>query len=174
MGKESLLESADVLKSRIDDYAHRVFPKTQEFEEVFLGNLLSAVIICSDDDFSLRSFCDHDLLSINEKPAYFDLSEVTEGDYRLILRELSYGVAESGILLDNIDRIPDIPDREDLEFLVRMALKRDTFPTEIDRPIEVLDFSNIRVGVRCSRLPDYLKGKSMQAYFVSVEPLRLE
>lgn len=164
------LESTEVLMSRMDDYVHRVYPKVQEFKEFFLGNLLSSVMICSDDDdFTLLSFRDYDLPS-DVYAAYFDLSTVTEGDYKLILRELSFGVAESGLLLDNIDQIPDIPDKEDYEFLARMALKRDYLPTEKGRPIDLPDFSKIRVGAKCSQFPDYLKGKSLQVCFTTIEP----
>ena len=164
----SLLD-AEALSHSLDDHVNRIFPKVKVFKEYFLGNILSSVMICSDDDFSLLSFHDYDLTD-SADVAYFDLSSVTEGDYELILRELSFGVAESGILLDNIDRIPDIPDKEDFEYLVRMALKRDYLPTAKDRPIDMLDFSKIKVGAKCSQFPDYLKGKSLQAYFTTIEP----
>ncbi len=79
---------------------------------------------------------------------------------------MSYGY--ENILFDHIDQIPDIPDKEDLEFLVYMALKRDLLPLEQGMCVSESDFSQMMIGAKCSEFPDYLKGKSLQAIFISV------
>lgn len=83
----------------------------------------------------------------------------------LLLREVN---SSANILFDHIDQIPDIPDKEDLEFLVYMALKRDLLPLEQGMCVSELDFSQMMIGAKCSEFPDYLKGKSLQAIFISV------
>lgn len=154
------------LNSKLENFVEKVFPKIQQFKEFFLGKTLSAVMVCSDDDFSLSHF--HNTEVPNKgRIAYFDLSKVTEGDYKLIIKALSWG--KEGVLFDHIDRIPNISDKEDLEYLVEMALKRDTLPTEKGMPIEMLDFNALSVGATCNEYPDYLKGKSLQTIIISVK-----
>ena len=155
------------LNCKLDDFAERVQPKILQFKEFFLGKILSVVIVCSDDDFSLSHFHNTEVPN-KERIAYFDLSKVTDGDYKLIIKSLSWGTKE-GVLFDNIDRIPNISEKEDFEYLVQMALKRDTLPTEKGMPIDMLDFSGLMVGAKCSEYPDYLKGKSLQTFIISVK-----
>lgn len=155
------------LNCKLDDFVERVQPKILQFKEFFLRKILSAVIVCSDDDFSLSHFHNFEVPN-KERIAYFDLSKVTDGDYKLIVKLLSWGTKE-GVLFDNIDRIPNISEKEDFEYLVQMALKRDTLPTERGMPIDMLDFSGFMVGAKCSEYPDYLKGKSLLAITILVE-----
>ena len=124
-------------------------------------------MVCSDDDFSLSHFHNFEVPN-KERIAYFDLSKVIDGDYKLIIKLLSWGTKE-GVLFDNIDRIPNISEKEDFEYLVQMALKRDTLPTERGMPIDMLDFDDLLVGAKCSEYPDYLKGKSLQSITILVE-----
>lgn len=158
----SVLDIEDINR-KLENFVERVRPKMLLFKEFFLGKVLSAVIVCSDDDFSLSHFHNTEVPN-KERIAYFDLSNVTDGDYKLILKSLSCNTKE-GVLFDNIDRIPDISDKEDFEYLVQMALKRDILPT--DRGI--LDFNDLMVGAKCSEYPDYLRGKSLQAITISVK-----
>lgn len=158
----SVLNIEDINR-KLENFVERVRPKILLFKEFFLGKVLSAVIVCSDDDFSLSHFHNTEVPN-KERIAYFDLSNVTDGDYKLILKSLSCNTKE-GVLFDNIDRIPDISDKEDFEYLVQMALKRDILPT--DRGI--LDFNDLMVGAKCSEYPDYLRGKSLQAITISVK-----
>lgn len=154
------------LNCKLDDFVERVQPKILQFKEFFLGKALSVVMVCSDDDFSLSHFHNYEVPN-KGRIAYFDLSKVTDGDYKLIIKALSWG--KEGVLFDHIDRIPNISDKEDLEYLVEMALKRDTLPTEKETPIDTLDFNSLTVGAKCSEYPDYLKGKSLQTVIISVK-----
>lgn len=155
------------LNCKLDDFVERVQPKILQFKKFFLGKILSVVIVCSDDDFSLLHFHNTEVPN-KERIAYFDLSKVTDGDYKLIIKTLSWGTKE-GVLFDNIDRIPNISEKEDFEYLVQTALKEDTLPTEREIPFDMLDFSGLMVGVKCSEYPDYLKGKSLQTFIISVK-----
>ena len=92
---------------------------------------------------------------------YFDLSEVKDGDYKLIFNKI-YQFQPDGILFDNIDKIPNISEKGDFEYLVQMALKRDTLPYDKG----VIDFADFKVGARCSEYPEYLKGKSLQSIYI--------
>lgn len=157
----------DELNSKLDDFVERVHPKILQFKEFFLRGGVSVVMVCSDDDFSLLHFHNTEVPN-KERIAYFDLSKVTDGDYKLIFNELSLGMKE-GFLFDNIDRIPNISDKEDFEYLVHMALKRDFLPTEKGMPIEMLDFNELTVGAKCSEYPDYLKGRFFPPIIFSVK-----
>ena len=153
------------LEQNLDYYVFKVAPKIQLFKENLLDKVLSSVIICSDKDCSLREESRY-----NMPPdvyfIYFDLAQVKEGDYSRIIKKMSYRY--ENILFDHIDQIPDIPDKEDLEFLVYMALKMDLLPLEQGMCVSELDFSQMMIGAKCSEFPDYLKGKSLQAIFISV------
>ena len=157
----SVLDIEDINR-KLENFVERIRPKMLLFKESF-KKVLSAVIVCSDDDFSLSRFHNTEVPN-KERIAYFNLSNVTDGDYKLILKSLSCNTKE-GVLFDNIDRIPDISDKKDFEYLVQMALKRDILPT--DRGI--LDFNDLMIGAKCSEYPDYLRGKSLQAITISVK-----
>ena len=137
----------------------RIQPKRLQFKEHFFGKVLSAVMVCSDNDFSLKEFKEID--TKDERVEYFDLSEVKDGDYKLIFNKI-YQFQPDGILFDNIDKIPNISEKGDFEYLVQMALKRDTLPYDKG----VIDFADFKVGARCSEYPEYLKGKSLQSIYI--------
>lgn len=84
---------------------------------------------------------------------YFDLSATEKGDYQRIFNVLAQeapGLA--GVLFWNIDQIPAIPDKEDLLYLVRFALKGDTAPNP--KPFgEDLDFGPMKVVAQCRAVP---------------------
>ena len=44
----------------------------------------------------------------------------------------------------------------------------DGMVTEQGMCVSELDFSQMMIGAKCSEFPDYLKGKSLQAIFISV------
>lgn len=155
----STLDDFDTISARLD----RIAPARVEFDRIFQGKTCSALVIDPDDLFTLTG---------SPLIKYIDLSQCSEGDYRLIGRALSSPQFDGmeGILFDNVDRIPDIADKESLEELVRFALKReDGFPLPCNSESDgVIDFGNLHVGARCSEIPDYLKGKSLQAIFINV------
>lgn len=136
------------------------------FKKVFHEKGFSALMKAPEIDFSLREFLNNGV-SDDEVVRYFDLSKCKSGDYELIIKVLSDGA--EGVLFDNIDRVPNIEDREEIEYLVRMALKRDTLPTKPSYPISELDFSGIMVGARCEEIPEYLTDKSLQMIIITSE-----
>lgn len=154
------------IESDMEDYVERISPKIQEFKKYFLEESISAVIIALQEDFSLREFHQRDLPD-DKYIVYFDLARVKEGDYKLIFRKLCWEEID-GVLFDNIDKIPDIEDKEEIEYLVKTALKKDYLPTDKGMPKETLDFGKMMVGARCSDFPDYLKGQSLQTIIISL------
>lgn len=145
----------------LDDFVERVYPKRLQFKEFFFQKVVSAVMVCSDNDFSLKEFKGMD--AKDEIVEYFDLSEVKDGDYKLIFNKI-YQFQPDGVLFDNIDRIPNISEKDDFEYLVQMALKRDTLPYDKGE----IDFSTLMVGAKCSEYPEYLKGKSLLTAIITI------
>lgn len=139
-----------------------------EFVQIFNQGVCSALLIDSDDEIPLGG--DEAIIQTRSKEplCYFDLSACKDGDYRLILRELTapqvnlYG----GVLFDNIDRIPDIPERESLEQLVLYAMKRDTFPAGSDK---IISFDRLNIGARSHIYPIYLEGCDLQMVVISTQ-----
>lgn len=63
-----------------------------------------------------------------------------------------------------INSIPDIPDRETIEEIIRIGLKSEDFPFS-DGDIH---FEEIRILATCSEYPDYLKYKSTGAVVIDL------
>lgn len=99
---------------------------------------------------------------------YINLALASNGDYTLFCKLLSQR-RYNGLLLDNIDRIPDNADREFWEEFVRFALKR-----EHEVPIPnyaggdfLINFDEMHIAARCMEMPEFLEGKSLQAVFIT-------
>lgn len=104
------------------------------------------------------------LLDIRSK--YIDLSLTTKGDYNRFAQHLSQ-FKYDGLIIDNVDEIPDNSDRENWEEFVRFALKRES-----DFPLlpfgDCINFNEMHIAVRCKEYPLYLKGKSLQMIIIGV------
>lgn len=151
----------DEVNRNLDDFVERIHPKRLQFKDLFHKRIASAVMVCSDNDFSLKEFKEMD--AKGEIVEYFDLSEVKDGDYKLIFDKI-YQFQPDGVLFDNIDKIPNISEKEDFEYLVQMALKRDTLPYDKGE----IDFSTLKVGAKCYEYPEYLKGKSLLSAAITI------
>lgn len=60
----------------------------------------------------------------------------------------------SSIIFDNIENIPDTESREDIQYLVKYALRKEEDVPTPDNTY--FSFSNYKVGARCRQAPDYL------------------
>lgn len=159
----NVLNEKDI-SNQLDDYVDRMQPKRLDFKYLFLKKFSSPVMVCSDSDFSLKEF--HNIDAKEERVLYFDLLKVEDGDYKQVFNRI-YQFEPDGVLFDNIDKIPNISEKEDFEFLVQMALKRDELP--FNQGNGLIDFNALMVGAKCSEFPEYLKGKSLQIIIISVE-----
>ena len=87
---------------------------------------------------------------------YIDLSQTSKGDYNLFALHLNQ-FGYDGLIIDNVDKIPRNADREDWEYFVRYALKREN-----EYPIlpsgESINFGEMHIAARASEYPEYLKG----------------
>lgn len=84
---------------------------------------------------------------------FFDLSAAEKGDFQRILNILTQEAEGlDGVVFWNIDRIPRIADKTDLEYLVRFALKGDDLPNPALAD-EAIHFNGMKVLARCASLP---------------------
>ena len=72
-----------------------------------------------------------------------------------------------GLIIDNVDEIPDNSDREDWEEFVRFALKRETEYSMLPFG-DCINFNKMHLAVRCKEYPEYIKGKSLQMVIIGV------
>lgn len=157
-----------------DNFDERIVRHTEcrrlleEFAQTFNQGVCSALLIDSDGEIPICGDGATIQTRSNAPVCYFDLSACKDGDYRLILKELTtpqvnlYG----GVLFDNIDRISDISERESLEQLVCYAMKRDSFPVGTDK---IILFDRLNVGARSRIYPIYLEGRDLQMVVISTQ-----
>lgn len=97
---------------------------------------------------------------------YIDLSQTSKGDYNLFAQHLNQ-FKYDGLLIDNVDKIPDNPDREDWEEFVRFALKRESEYQMLPFG-DCINFNEMHIAVRSKEYPGYLKGKSLQMIIIGI------
>ena len=131
----------------------------------FLEKHWSLWLCCEDDSFSLKDFYD-EVFQAKEHLLYIDLALCKDGDYGQALLSLAQGTDK--VLLDHIDQLPAINDRGYWEYLVKMALKRDTLPLYSSSKLMV-DFNDLCVVARCCRKPQYMEGQSVLAYLLCIK-----
>ena len=131
-------------------------------KDTYQKTILTAFVVDEDEDLGIKDLdkqCDPPIRS-----KYIDLSTCEEGDYDLICKHLLQ-FHYDGLLIDNIDKIPNNEDRGYWEEFVRFALKR-----EDDYPLppsgDNIHFSEMHIAVRCKKYPEYLMGKSLQCFFI--------
>lgn len=159
------------LDPNLEDKLDRYIETQYWFERAFKSKFISAVIIDPKEEFPLKGYADSRFGEMFIK--YFDLSECKEGDYRLIAKFIVQYVADGesmidGLIFDNIDRIPEISDKEEIEQMVLYALKRD----DDWRPVipgPTIPFSKMMIASRCKEFPAYLLGKSLQANAIEMK-----
>lgn len=134
-----------------------------QMNEAYSKTLMSACVVDPADKFPIN---DMENMFPDIYSRYIDLSKCKDGDYTLFCQHLSQTEYE-GLLIDNIDLIPDNADREYWEEFVRFALKRETeFPL---LPFHCISFDEMHIAVRCGKYPEYLKGKSLQTVIIEVD-----
>ena len=140
-------------------------------KDTYQKTLLTAFVVDEDNDLHINDLGKYCKPPIRSK--YIDLSDCSEGEYNLFCKHLSQ-FQYDGLLIDNIDKIPNNKDREYWEAFVRSALKReDEYPLplrEDEDPIppfgDNINFSKMHIAVRCREYPEYLTGKSLQCFII--------
>lgn len=130
----------------------------------WLGRL-SLLFIDPYDEFSVKN------IELDGEPfVYLDLASLQPGDWERFFLRVGQCLKEGklkGFVFDNVDQAPLMPkgEHECFEDLVAFALKGDD-DVRIGRIL--LDFSDIRIVVRCREYPAYLAGKSHKALIVNL------
>lgn len=162
-----------LLTPNIEADFDRYMEKRLEFERNFKSRVVSVLIIDPKDEFPLN---DIKFEGISTK--YFDLSNITEQDFRFMgkwitERIIDGGFAYDGMMFDNADVIPSFEEKDEeynLEQMLISALKRDDdfqiLPCAY--PCEPIPFDKIMVAVRCKKFPKYLWGKDLQTYIIDM------
>lgn len=162
-----------LLNPNIEAAFDRYMEKRSEFERNFKSRVVSVLIIDPKNEFPLK-----DLRFEGISTKYFDISDITEQDFRLMGKWITErindgGSAYDGLIFDNADVIPSFVDKDEeynLEQLLISALKRDDdfqiLPSAY--PCEPIPFDKIMVAVRCRKFPKYLWGKDLQTTIIEV------
>lgn len=153
----SVLDLSDFINGDMD----RWIEKRRLFDEIFKKGILSVLLVDPDNQMPIKEYP-------SENPdldlKYIDFSKCEEGDYRRIENQVLNG-GYKGYLFDNIDEVDWIEDKAQLEYLAKMALKRDKLPFTDS----IIDFDDdVMVVCRCKEIPEYLKGKSLQMVIIEV------
>ena len=135
--------------------------KRRIFDETFKKGVLSVLLVDHDNQMPIEGYT-------SENPdldlKYIDFAQCEEGDYRRIEKQVLNG-GYKGYLFDNIDDVAWIEDKAELEYLAKMALKRDKLPFTDS----IIDFDDdVMVVCRCKEIPEYLKGQSLQMIIIEV------
>lgn len=152
----SVTDLSDFFNGEMDDWTD----KWLQFKEYFTKKIGSVLVIDPDNQMPISDVPSrHPDLHI----FYADLAECEDGDCARIEKALNYG-GYDGALFDNIDKIPWIEDKAELEFLVMESLKRNALPFT-NSPV---GFDEIMVGCRCKEYPNFLEGKDLQTYIIEM------
>ena len=102
----------------------------------------------------------------------YDMSQCQTGDYVDFVKKYVLPFVEGNInylLLDNIDKIPDIDDKKDFETLLRYMAKREDYDAFrcLNAPVSdtkftrmtIIDFAQVkgRLIMRCAEVPEFLQ-----------------
>lgn len=101
---------------------------------------------------------------------YINLSGLMEGEYDRLMEEMKYWTCD-GLMLDNIDKLPDNNDKEYWQEFVRLALKKEAeFPCQTTSGTSCgsISFDRLHVAARCHVYPEYLKDKSLQCVVIGI------
>ena len=96
---------------------------------------------------------------------YIDLSDIKRGDIQQLYDEIKDSDTDvEWILLDNIDKIRKIKDREDWQYIVKYALRNEEYEVYLEEQGGeriVFPFDKLRVIARCSKWPKYLDARTL-------------
>lgn len=153
--------------NNVDDFFNgkmdRIIECMQALHDTFVRPILSALVVDTTDDIPIQQ--EGKLFGIHSK--YLDLSQCVPGDYELFVKSFVQRRYE-GLLLDNIDNIPNNEDRDHWEVFVRFALKRENDFQPFNMP-KSIHFGQLHIAARCKRVPDYLDGRSLQYVIIKTD-----
>ena len=162
-----------LLNPNIEADFDRYMEKRSEFERNFKSRVVSVLIIDPKNEFPLK-----DLRFEGISTKYFDISDITEQDFRLMGKWITERINEGGfsydgLIFDNADVIPSFEEKDEeynLEQMLISALKRDDdfqiLPCAY--PCEPIPFDKMMVAVRCKKFPKYLWGKDLQTAIIDM------
>ena len=162
-----------LLNPNIEADFDRYMEKRSEFERNFKSRVVSVLIIDPKNEFPLK-----DLRFEGISTKYFDISDITEQDFRLMGKWITErindgGFSYDGLIFDNADVIPSFEEKDEeynLEQMLISALKRDDdfqiLPCAY--PCEPIPFYQIMLAVRCKKFPKYLWGKDLQTAIIDM------
>ena len=162
-----------LLNPNIEEDFDRYMEKRSEFERNFKSRVVSVLIIDPKNEFPLK-----DLRFEGISTKYFDISDITEQDFRLMGKWITErindgGFSYDGLIFDNADVIPSFEEKDEeynLEQMLISALKRDDdfqiLPCAY--PCEPIPFDKMMVAVRCKKFPKYLWGKDLQTAIIDM------
>ena len=162
-----------LLNPNIEADFDRYMEKRSEFERNFKSRVVSVLIINPKNEFPLK-----DLRFEGISTKYFDISDITEQDFRLMGKWITErindgGFSYDGLIFDNADVIPSFEEKDEeynLEQMLISALKRDDdfqiLPCAY--PCEPIPFDKMMVAVRCKKFPKYLWGKDLQTAIIDM------
>ena len=151
------LDASEYFNGEMDEWIE----KYSFFEDTFKRGAISVLLIDPNNQMPIRNYSsNYPELDLE----YIDFAKCVDGDYKKIANQILNG-SYDGYLFDNIDEIGLIEDKEELEYLVKMALKRDTLPFTDS----IIDFhERMMIACRCKEMPEYLKGQSLQMMIIEV------
>lgn len=162
-----------LLNPNIEADFDRYMEKRSEFERNFKSRVVSVLIIDPKNEFPLK-----DLRFEGISTKYFDISDITEQDFRLMGKWITErindgGFSYDGLIFDNADVIPSFEEKDEeynLEQMLISALKRDDdfqiLPCAY--PCEPIPFDKMMVAVKCKKFPKYLWGKDLQTAIIDM------
>lgn len=162
-----------LLNPNIEADFDRYMEKRSEFERNFKSRVVSVLIIDPKNEFPLK-----DLRFEGISTKYFDISDITEQDFRLMGKWITErindgGFSYDGLIFDNAAVIPSFEEKDEeynLEQMLISALKRDDdfqiLPCAY--PCEPIPFDKMMVAVRCKKFPKYLWGKDLQTAIIDM------
>lgn len=135
--------NTEELNAHIERAVEVIYQVEKEFEKQFNDGDIPVLLIDPLHEIDVRKVAEENNV------LYIDLSKPI--DYPLLCRIVRYNTS---IIFDNIDNIPDTEYREDIQYLVKYALrKEDEAPTPNNTYISFTDY---KVGAQCRQAPDYL------------------
>lgn len=96
------------------------------------------------------------------QPLVIDCATLVNGDFAKCVDGLA-NWNHRGVFFDNIDIIPDFAEKEDWEYLIRFALKKEYYPVN-GKDIE---FERLQVVARGADFPAYINPPSLSAVILN-------
>ena len=147
----------EALDRQIDRAMATINPIEKDFSKSFGDGYATVLLIDAQREI--------DLLKVAEENGalYIDLARPI--DYLMLCRIVQDA---DSIIFDSIDMIPETEDKEDIQYLVKYALRKDD---EVPTPLNtILSFCDYRIGARCRQSPAYLSEGSKACTICYVVP----